>query len=288
MSNSFPVYQIDQFRSANYNNDFYTSRFNKHVKEHEFAGLPHKHDFYLVVLITKGSGVHQIDFENHEVKPGCLFFMKPGQMHSWELSKDIDGFVFFHSRDFYDKYFVASSITNFHFFKSYQRKPFMIVDENVNGLMLPLFESLILEFKDDKFMKWQKVHTLIHLIYIEMARGYIGSPQGVTETYMRKLNDFEEAVELNFKRTKYPKDYAEMLNISEKHLNRISKSCLNKTCTTLIAERVILEAKRILSHSELSINQIADELGFNEKSYFNRFFKKYTKMTPLEFKNKFE
>ena len=75
------------------------------------------------------------------------------------------------------------------------------------------------------------------------------------------------------------------LNISEKHLNRIVKNCLNKTSSSLIQERVILEAKRMLMHSELNVTEISVALGFNESSYFIRFFKKKTGVTPMGFLN---
>ena len=99
------------------------------------------------------------------------------------------------------------------------------------------------------------------------------------------MRQFEELVEENFKEMKFAKDYASKLNISEKHLNRIVKNCLNKTSSSLIQERVILEAKRMLMHSELNVTEISVALGFNESSYFIRFFKKKTGVTPMGFLN---
>jgi AraC family transcriptional activator of pobA len=78
-----------------------------------------------------------------------------------------------------------------------------------------------------------------------------------------------------------------MMNISERHLNRICKVCLNKTTSKIIAERIILEAKRMLVFSKNSVSQIAMELGYFENSYFSRLFKKNCGKTPLEFLNIF-
>ena len=75
------------------------------------------------------------------------------------------------------------------------------------------------------------------------------------------------------------------MNLSEKHLNRMSKECLNKTTTELIAERIVLEAKRLLIHSKQTISEIANELGYEDNSYFSRFFKKHTEQTPAQFLN---
>src|SRR5207248_651550 len=60
--------------------------------------FPHKHDFFQLILITAGEGIHKIDFQNHKVAPGRVFFMKPAQVHSWTLSKNIKGIVIEFSR----------------------------------------------------------------------------------------------------------------------------------------------------------------------------------------------
>jgi AraC-like DNA-binding protein len=91
-----------------------------------------------------------------------------------------------------------------------------------------------------------------------------------------------------FKSKKYPHEYALLMNLSEKHLNRISKECLNKTTTDLIAERIILEAKRLLIHSKHTVTEVASELGYDDNSYFSRFFKKNSGETPVEFLNKYK
>src|SRR5688572_27569378 len=115
MSENLPVYNIRKFKTGK-ENDFYVNHLSRHVKEHHFTNLPHKHDFYLVMLVTKGSGTHEIDFEKHKVAPGTLFMLKPGQMHYWKLSPNIEGFVFFHSKNFYEEGFVNSSLKDFAFY----------------------------------------------------------------------------------------------------------------------------------------------------------------------------
>ena len=77
------------------------------------------------------------------------------------------------------------------------------------------------------------------------------------------------------------------MNLSEKHLNRISKECLNKTTSALIAERITLEAKRLLIHSKYTVTEVASELGYDDTSYFSRFFKKNCGETPIQFLSKY-
>ena len=75
-----------------------------------------------------------------------------------------------------------------------------------------------------------------------------------------------------------------MLYITHNQLNAVCNNCLGRTAGELIREKIVLEAKRLLVNTDLSISEIADKLNFNDRSYFTKFFKKYTNVTPEEFK----
>lgn len=285
MDKEFPVYSIKEFQSQRHDPDFYANYVNSHVKGHHFTNLPHKHDFYLIILFTKGSGKHEIDFERYDVEPGTLFILKPGEMHYWELSDDVDGYVFFHSREFYDKRYVTSNLKDFEFYSSFQNSPFIKVDDEHLISLEKLMLELVLENQKNELLKWEKIHSLITLVYINISRQYKPTHKVKSAIYLQNVRKFEDIIETNFKTIKFASQYAALLNITEKHLNRITKKCFNKTSTQLISERVLLEAKRMLMHSEYNVTQISEELGFNETSYFIRFFKKQTGVTPLNFQN---
>lgn len=285
MKNEFPVYSMWNFKTSRKDDVFYANYLNPHVKTHHFTELPHKHDFYLVVLITQGTGTHEVDFKSYDVEPGIMFMLKPGQMHFWKFSNDIDGFVFFHDATFFDEGYSAMSIREFDFFSSMQNEPVVYLKEHVLSFVANSMKLLIDEYRNDRLYKRSKLRSVIHLIYIEISRIHIPMYRMENRTYLGKLRQFEELIEENFKEMKFAKDYASRLNISEKHLNRIVKNCLNKTSSSLIQERVILEAKRMLMHSELNVTEISLALGFNESSYFIRFFKKKTGVTPMGFLN---
>ena len=97
---------------------------------------------------------------------------------------------------------------------------------------------------------------------------------------------FETLLETHFHDEKSPSFYAERLHITLKHLNRICREMLGKTATEVIAGRVLLEIKRLLADRKLSVNKIADTLGFEDYSYFSRFFKKQTGQSPSDFRKK--
>lgn len=283
MSKKLPVYSIREFELQHSEGEFYANHVNLHVQNHRFTNLPHKHDFYLVILFTKGSGIHEIDFETFHVQPGTLFVLKPGEMHFWKLSEDIDGYVFFHSRDFYEKQAGSLHLKDFEFFSSFQSSPFISLEKDSVMRLEQLMCNLLIENKRNEVFKWKWIHAQVTQIYIEISRQYTPSHKAKSAIYLSRVRNFEDLIEAHFKTVKFAKDYAFMLNTTEKHLNRISKECFGKTSTQLIGDRIVLEAKRMLMHAEYSVTQIADELGFKEVSYFIRFFKKNTGVTPMQF-----
>jgi AraC-like DNA-binding protein len=105
--------------------------------------------------------------------------------------------------------------------------------------------------------------------------------------YLRKLRKLEELIERNFLDHKSAGEYARLMNLSEKHLNRICKTCLHKTVTEVISDRIILEAKRMLIFSNIGVAETSAELGYLDTSYFCRCFKKKTGKTPADFIKQF-
>ncbi|MFT5860999.1 MAG: AraC family transcriptional activator of pobA [Flavobacteriaceae bacterium] len=283
MKDAFPIYSIKNFETLANSDVFYANQLNSHVKTHHFTEFPHKHDFYLTVLITHGIGRHEVDFESYNAERGVLFMLKPGQMHYWKFSDDIEGFVFFHNANFFDEGSLTTSIKDFEFFASLQNPPVVHLSGEVLHSVENSMNELVEEYTNEHSYKWTKIRALMNLIYIEVGRNYTPIYHIDSQTYLTKVRQFEALIEVNFKSMKFARDYASQLNISEKHLNRIVKNCLNKTSTSMIQDRVLLEAKRMLMHSKLNVSEISAELRFSESSYFIRFFKQKTGITPLGF-----
>lgn len=283
---SLPVYDIDNFTFKGDQNGFYVSKFSAHLSQHKHSILaPHGHSFYVSVLFTRGSGTHEIDFNVYKIKPGVAHVLSPGQVHTWQLSDDIEGYVIFHSRDFYDLNFINEKLNNFPFFSSPQNSPVITIPYIHFKKLENHFKEIFSDYHSDKLMKYQKICSMLNIIYIELSRFYIsaGLMAKQNHTQLRKFKNLEELINSHYKKIKYPSDYAEMMHMSIKNLNRISKATINKTITELIADRIVLEAKRMLMHSTDTVSEVADELGYLENSYFFRMFKKNTGQTPTEF-----
>jgi len=283
LKKQLPIYSIKEFKHFNEDVSFYANLFVPHIKEHHFTTKPHKHDFYLLLLFTKGSGIHYVDFNSYPIKPGAVFMLSPGQVHSWKLSNNIDGYVFFHSKTFYDEGYTNEKITNYPFFNSTHNQPFVIVKKiNLAPIEL-LFKEILKEYQQSKPLRLNKLHALVNILYIELTRIYTTGKKIKNEKYLNAAKKLEYLIDVHYKEIKFPTEYASLMNMTERHLNRITKTCLSKTPTELISDRIILEAKRMLIHSDCIVSEVAEELGYFDSSYFSRFFKKKCGKTPAQF-----
>src|ERR1700742_808809 len=98
-----PIYDIADFKYLGSESDFYANTFAEHLLQHEHMVMaPHRHGFYVSVLFTQGNGIHEVDFQTFDIRPGYIFLLSPGQVHHWKVSDDVDGYIIFHKKEFYD------------------------------------------------------------------------------------------------------------------------------------------------------------------------------------------
>jgi len=280
-----PIYGIEEFSHENHEAYFYANELRAHLESHQFVNAPHKHSTYISVLFSKGNGEHQIDFNTYPIKPGSVFLLSPGQVHCWNLSKDVQGFVFFHTKEFYDNIFLKKKIDSYPFFYLRQNYPLI----NLNAAQLkkiePLFGEIFLEYKQKELLRETKLETLVDLVYIELARVYQNKSEakGQNSSAYLKVKQLQKLIDEYFKEKKFPADYSDMMNMTTRHLSRLCSEILNRSTGELITERILIEAKRLLIQQDITVSQVADELGYDDHSYFIRMFKKNTGMSPKEF-----
>lgn len=213
--------------------------------------------------------------------------MSPGQIHSWELSADIDGYIFFCSQDFYEMHYVKQKLRSFPFFGSVHFPRKLQLDDDYLKGYIYIIHKLENEYHSQNLMKNGLILSLLSQVFIHSTRlfskdfDHLSSSAGLS--YFKHYQDFEDLVEEHFTKEKSVAFYASLMDISPKHLNRIMQTVVQKTATDLITERVILEAKRMLIYLDESLGEIAFRLGYEEYSYFVRVFRKSSGMTPTQF-----
>jgi len=281
------ILDISQLQSNGKLQDFFINEIPAHISEnHSKITKPHKHNSFLIILFTKGSGRHEIDFNSYAIKPGSIFLLAPGQTHHWELSEDIDGYIFSHTANFYDLHYSHNRIHQFPFFYSIQNTPCLTLEKKEREEMELLFKKLFNEYLAKKALQQQLILSYIDIIYIELSRLYLAeNAQKIIKanSYSEKFQQFEILIEKNYIQEKSPSKYAGWMNISPKHLNRITKNVIDKTASEVITDRIILEAKRRVLHTKNNFSEIASSLGYEDYAYFSKLFKKTSGLTPTGF-----
>ncbi|HET6558730.1 MAG TPA: AraC family transcriptional regulator [Prolixibacteraceae bacterium] len=286
-SEQLPVYSLHNFSSPERKSQqFQVEVFD--ANRHFSVKYPHRHDFFEVLYLAKGSGYHVIDSNKYEIKPPCIFFMSPGQAHKLEFSQDIEGFIFIFTSDFYllnrrDQ----NSLIEFPFFYTIQQdNPPLQLESKEDVLFIErLFLQGIAELKTE-YYSIEMLRSILDLILTTSASRYSihGNNKNSGKGHIL-VKRFYQLVEENYQKNLSLSDYAHLLSVTPNHLTQAVRLFTGKTSTQIIRHKQILEIKRLLLHTQLNISQIASQLNFEDQSYFSKFFKRETQLTPLEYRN---
>lgn len=283
-----PILSIPEFH--NELKDFYYSDINSHLKRNQVRiNKPHAHDFYLCVIFTEGRGLHEIDFEEYSISPGTVFFLRPGQTHSWSFDTPPEGHIFFHSKDFFELLFPVDYLFSFPFFYSYHNKPFMVAEPSIVAKVDTLLKDVSVEFGQELIFRTPAVSSLINLVYIQLARGYMGGEQIDIQNKrnIQVVHLLEKKIEEFYREEKSVEFYAQSLNKSTRHLNRITRQTVGKTAKNLILDHILVKAKSLLVNSDKTVLEISEDLGFTDISYFSKFFKSKEFVSPKDFRTQY-
>ncbi|GAB3650895.1 helix-turn-helix transcriptional regulator [Hymenobacter agri] len=277
-----PVLALASFPGPLARTPYYCDRLERHIVRHPHVNAPHAHDFYLLLYITEGAGTHTVDLVTYELRPGSLFFLAPGQVHHWQLAPDTAGYVVFFSADFYLFRYPGSGLYDFPFFDS-AHPPVLYLPPAETDIR-PLIERLFAEYETPQANQAEVFRSYLHLSLELAARHYAAPAAAETGLAQQQIRQFGALLNQHYRTLRSVRDYAALLHVSANHLNALCRRVLNKTASDLIHARVITEAQRLLSHSALGVAQVAYALGFEDASYFGRYFRKYTGITPEAFR----
>jgi AraC-like DNA-binding protein len=285
-SSQIPIYGIDKFTSSgNPQKEYQVEVFdaNRHFK----VEYPHRHDFYEVLYLSGGSGFHIIDSNNYKIEPPCIFFMTPGQTHKLELSKDIDGYIFLFARDFYLlNQSNKNKLLSFPFFHSVTRQnpPLLLINNDDNLFLKNLFIRGANYVKNNSATD-EIIRSLLDLILLTCTqlypKEYSVIPNNKGHITVKK---FMLLIEENYEQNLKVNDYANMLSITANHLTQLVKQITGKTTNEILQEKNILEIKRLLLYTNLTVTEIAAQMNFADQSYLTKYFKKCTGQTPIQYR----
>jgi AraC-like DNA-binding protein len=224
---------------------------------------------HTVLMIESGHGIFQVDFKNYHFGSGKSIFLSPGQ-YLQLLSGSFDMLMYeFEEKDVRhienSRFLFKHLISLGHIDVKQTEEVFTSQLRNIDicETNTPLLSGAI---KD-----WLKLN-----------------PFNTTGHNINLLFDLKEIVDENYMEPLSLVDVSKQLKEKPYHISSLTKEKLNHTVNKLTADKLLLEAKRKIVFTDLSTKQVAYETGFNDPDYFNRFFKKQTSFTPLEFRKKYE
>lgn len=245
----------------------------------------HRHDFYYVLGVEKGKGMHEIDFNAYKIRDRSVFFMRPGQVHQIKLQANSRGHLLEFKQAFYREREQGHQLL-----RSASAESMSVFSVRQFQKILDTLNAILEEYtaKETGFM--QAIQAHLDNFFITVARNLSGSKlsDGINSKHaQQQLDKLTQLIESNIASHKSVAQYADMLNLSVYQLNAITRCTVDKTTSELIDEYIILEAKRYLLATTSQISQIAFHLGYDDASYFSRFFRKQTGHTPEAFRNNF-
>lgn len=255
---------------------------------------PHRANFLEIILVTGGSGNICIDSHKYSVEPSTLFASSNGPVKKFNFGSNITGFAVLFTPEFLYKYPEdlqwINSLTLFDPANDFN--PIKLAGEIYSDI-LNLINKLDYELHlSDAFAReeilFNALKTLIILSErIKRTQATADIKQGNNATI---VYEFKNLLEENFNNRRLVSFYADNLNITPRKLNKVVSEFYGKSAKQIIEERVLLEIKRLIIHTEKNIKEIGHYLGFNDPTNFNKFFKRYTKTTPADFRtsNKYQ
>jgi len=250
---------------------------------------PHRSGFYHIIWFQDCKVTHLVDFNPIKIKPHSLLFLNKEIVHRFDNKEKLKGKVILFTDTFFcktetDTQFLRKNILFNDLFAIS-----LIQVQKQSNLFSDLLQRMTdeLENSKDNFQA-DILHNLLHnfLLHSERERrkqNFTEIIKGADYDYVMLFKDF---LEINYKTQKQVNFYANELVITEKRLNKATSKIFGKTPKEIIDDRIILEAKRILAHTTENIKEIGYALGFDEPTNFIKYFKKHSRITPIEFRKK--
>ena len=252
------------------------------------ADDPHRHNYYSVIWPFSGSGRHIIDFREYPILPHHLFFISPRQVHQIISDPETTGLVILFTPEFLMKNSIKKDfITNLKLFRDSSETPALPLSGPMLQNILTLAARMKEAYESEKELKYETIGAYLKLILIE-CNGHCSLTPDVNtqslEVGKTMVQRFKNLVETRYQQWHQVRDYAGALNVSPNYLNEVIKSNIGVSAKDFIQNRLLLEAKRMAVFTGKSIKETAYDLGFEDPSYFSKFFRAGTGQSIIEFK----
>lgn len=244
---------------------------------------PQRLDFELLIRVESGTALHTVDFTGFHLGPGDILWVRAGQVQQWGRVDDIEGpVVMFAPHTVADR---TRDLIRAHTVRPRSHWSAADLDgsavEPAVDLLLTCAEHAVGERSE--LRQAALAHSLAVVLTELTLTEALGSTPAARPTH-EAYGWFRDHIEQNFHRWHQVSQYADRLGYSARTLNRLARANTGLSAKQLIDERVVLEAKRHLSHADVSVAEIAELLGFDDASNFSSYFRRHTETTPATFR----
>ncbi len=250
----------------------------------------HRIQFYILLFIENGNGVHSVDFKDYKCKKGTMLTIRKDQVQKFFIKPKVSGSLLLFTDDFLVSYLEETEVQKtILLFNELLVKPKIQLKKHELNIVFDCIKRIEHEYfstNDEHSMSIirSELHILInHLYRIKSNTQEIN----LNKRYLKEFISLQNLVEKEAKNTTKVKDYALMMGLSTKTLNTITKSILDKSAKEFVDEICTKQIKRLLINSKLSIKEIAYQSGFEETSNFYKYFKRQASTTPEQFREQF-
>lgn len=247
----------------------------------------HLVEFYILMLIEEGTGTHTIDFKKYKYKPGTILTVRKDQIHQFIKSDSVKGKLLLFTDDFLVSYLE----------KLEAQKSLQLFNEVLGVPKIQLSKKELIEVStlvqriEKEYFKVNDDYSLgiirseLHILIANLFRIKSRKHKVIaSRKYLSEFIDFQNLVEKNVNEYKKVNDYAQMIGVSTKTLNTITKTIVHKSAKEFIDEICTKQIKRLLINTNHSIKEIAYATGFEETTNFYKYFKRQTQFTPEQFR----
>ena len=275
---------VDLSKSVRFDFNFQLQGIADMITEFNGEMPPNRIPHYIIAIITEGSGIKNIGSYSFEIEPGLAMVFPKNVIHSsqnWSLSTK--GFMLTFDESLFSEFHFPLSFVDLPKLFKYSIKPYQKVEKSDLDSIVSCFLELD-KLKDNLTGANCKLFILKLTELISIYEKIIIEEQSRDNCNGVHIDRFLELLELNFSKHHNVRFYADKLGKHPNYLNSLVKSQFNLTVRDYIHQRVFLEAKYLLSTTQLTIKEVAFEIGFNDSNYFCRQFKKAFGVSPGVYK----
>jgi AraC family transcriptional regulator, transcriptional activator of pobA len=247
---------------------------------------PHRHDFYAIYYVTGGEGLHTIDFVSYPLVPDTLYFVSPGQVHYGQFSRPMEGYIVGFLEDFLLCFGPSSGcIYELSFFHNVSQYPKLHLNRSEATKIKSLISDMEREYLVNTPDRTLMLRSYLHILLVNIQRLYVAAyPEQHSNrdsSFVRKFNHLVSALYMSERTVR---SYAVKMGVSTGHLSNTIKSLTGLPPKKMIRQQIMMEAKRLLAHTNLSVSEIIQHLNMEDLSYFSRMFKHTTGLSPSAFR----